>query len=56
MELIPTLIVVVLGGVIGLGALVAGTGRAPSGAHSAAVLDADRENSWQAPRFVSADS
>ena len=55
MELIPTLIVVVLGGVIGLGALVAGTGRAPAGAHSAAAT-ADRDNSWQAPRFVSADS
>lgn len=35
MELIPTLILAVLGGVIGLGALVAGTGRTPSGAHAA---------------------
>lgn len=34
MELIPTLIVAMLGAVIGLGALVAGTGRAPAGAHS----------------------
>jgi O-antigen ligase len=56
MELIPTLIVVALGGVIGLGALVAGTGRTPAGAHSAAAANTDRDNSWQAPRFVSADS
>jgi hypothetical protein len=55
MELIPTIIVALLGGVIGLGALVAGTGRAPVGAHSAAA-NADRDNSWQAPRLVSADS
>jgi hypothetical protein len=34
MELVPTLIVVMLGTVIGLGALVAGTGRAPAGTHS----------------------
>lgn len=34
MELIPMLIVVTLGAVIGLGALVAGTGHAPSGAHA----------------------
>jgi len=34
MEAIPTLIVAILGAVIGLGAIVAGTGRAPAGAHS----------------------
>ncbi len=56
MELIPTLIVVALGGAIGLGALVAGTGRTPAGAHSAATADAAPDNSWQEPRVVTADS
>jgi len=35
MELIPTLIVTMLGAVFALAGLVAGTGRAPGGAHAA---------------------
>jgi hypothetical protein len=54
MELIPTLIVATLGAIFALAGLVAGTGRAPSGAHAAP--EPRRGSSWQAPRRASADS
>jgi hypothetical protein len=57
MELIPTLIVATLGAVFALAGLVAGTGRAPRGLHSAgSALVPRRDDSWQTPRPASADS
>jgi hypothetical protein len=57
MELIPTLIVAMLGAVFALAGLVAGTGRAPGGAHVAeSALGARQDDSWRAPRRASADS
>ena len=57
MELIPVLIVAMLGAVFALAGLVAGTGRAPGGAHVAeSALGARREVSWRAPRRATADS
>jgi hypothetical protein len=57
MELIPVIIVAMLGAVFALAVLVAGAGRAPGGAHVAeSALGARREVSWRAPRRATADS
>jgi len=57
MELIPTLIVAMLGAVFALAGLVAGTGRAPGGVHAAeSALGARQDDSWRAPRRSSVDS
>jgi hypothetical protein len=57
MELIPMLIVAMLGAVFALAGLVAGTGRAPGGVHVAeSALGARQDDSWRVPRRSSADS
>jgi len=57
MELVPTLIVAMLGAVFALAGLVAGTGRAPGGAHAAGpALGTRQDDSWRTPRRASADS